>query len=78
MYVLVALLSSILLEATAISRIDFFTFETAQVSRLVQNDDDSSSGISLSVAYPFFGRTRSVIFVSALDLQCYNKLAVYN
>ena len=64
-YVLAAFLSSILLEAVAINRTDFFGEYIETVTpHLIQNDDDSSLGIRLSVPYPFFDTPRSIIFVS--------------
>lgn len=63
---LFAFLSSVSLEAIAINRTDFFGERTSETPSLVQNDDDSSSAITLSVPYPFFDRPRSLLYVSLL------------
>ena len=65
---LAAFLSSIVLEAVAINRTDFFgEYIEGVTKRLIPNDDDSSLMIALSVPYPFFDVPRSTIFVSSPD-----------
>lgn len=63
-YLVAAVLSSILLEAVAISRLQFIGEQTEETLDLVGNDDDSSLGITLSVPYPFFDKPRNILYVS--------------
>ena len=67
-FIVVAILSSVLLEAAiAINRTDFFgEFIENVTPSLPANDDDSSLGVQLVVPYPFFDTPRSIIFVSSV------------
>ena len=52
----------------SISEAELFTFGTAAGdSTLFPNDDEASTQQCLSVSFPFFGSTRSCLFVSLLD-----------